>query len=38
LAGRDLLDGYVSASGARSDYGIKDPESLRKLAAAEDEA
>ena len=38
LVGRDLLDGYVSASGARSDYGIKDPESLRKLAASEDEA
>ena len=36
--GRDLLDGYVSASAARTDYGVTDPEGVRKLAAAEDEA
>jgi N-methylhydantoinase B len=36
--GRDLLDGYVSASSAERDYGARAPEDLRKLAAAEDEA
>jgi N-methylhydantoinase B len=36
--GRDLLDGYVSASAARTDYGVTDPEGVQKLAAAEDEA
>ena len=36
--GRDLLDGYVSAAAAERDYGIADPEALRKAAAAEDAA
>jgi N-methylhydantoinase B len=36
--GRDLLDGYVSDASAERDYGVKAPEDLRKLAAAEDEA
>src|SRR5262249_59684654 len=36
--GRDLLDGYVSDGGARRDYGIPDPDSLRRSAASEDEA
>jgi N-methylhydantoinase B len=31
--GRDLLDGYVSAEGAQRDYGIADPEALRRAAA-----
>ena len=34
--GRDLLDGYVSAAAARRDYGVADPEALRKAAASED--
>jgi N-methylhydantoinase B len=34
--GRDLLDGYVSASAATRDYGVTDPADLRKIAAAED--
>jgi N-methylhydantoinase B len=34
--GRDLLDGYVSAAAAERDYGIDDPEMLRKAAASED--
>ena len=34
--GRDLLDGYVTAASAERDYGIGDPESLRKAAASED--
>jgi N-methylhydantoinase B len=34
--GCDLLDGYVSAVSAEDDYGISDPEALRKAAAAED--
>jgi N-methylhydantoinase B len=34
--GRDLLDGYVSASAAVRDYGISDPEDLRRIAAAEE--
>jgi N-methylhydantoinase B len=34
--GRDLLDGYVSAAAARRDYGIAEPEALRKAAASED--
>jgi N-methylhydantoinase B len=34
--GRDLLDGYVSAAAAKRDYGIIDPEALRKAAASED--
>src|SRR6185503_7550462 len=33
--GRDLLDGYVSAAAARRDYGVDDPEALRKTAASE---
>ena len=33
---RDLLDGYVTAASAERDYGIGDPESLRKAAASED--
>jgi N-methylhydantoinase B len=36
--GRDLLDGYVSASAATRDYGVRDPDELRKIAAAEDKA
>jgi N-methylhydantoinase B len=36
--GRDLLDGYVSAAAAQRDYGIEDPEALRKAAASEDAA
>jgi N-methylhydantoinase B len=34
--GRDLLDGYVSAAAAERDYGIADPDVLRKAAASED--
>ena len=34
--GRDLLDGYVSAAAAERDYGIANPEALRKAAEAED--
>jgi N-methylhydantoinase B len=34
--GRDLLDGYVSAASAQSDYGIADPQALRKAAESED--
>jgi N-methylhydantoinase B len=36
--GRDLLDGYVSASAATRDYGVTDPDELHKIAAAEDNA
>src|SRR5215468_4485963 len=36
--GRDLLDGYVSASAATRDYGITEPDDLLKAAAAEDKA
>jgi len=36
--GRDLRDGYVSASAATRDYGITDPDDLLKGAAAEDKA
>jgi N-methylhydantoinase B len=36
--GRDLRDGYVSASAATRDYGITDPDDLLKSAAAEDKA
>src|SRR6516225_10060022 len=36
--GRDLRDGYVSASAATRDYGITDPDELLKAAAAEDKA
>jgi N-methylhydantoinase B len=36
--GRDLLDGYVSASAARDGYAIANPEALRAAAAAEDHA
>ena len=34
--GRDFLDGYVSAAGAQRDYGIADPQALRKAAESED--
>jgi N-methylhydantoinase B len=34
--GRDLLDGYVSASAATRDYGVTNPDELLKIAAAED--
>jgi HD superfamily phosphohydrolase YqeK len=34
--GRDLLDGYVSATAAQRDYGIADPETLCKAAQSED--
>jgi N-methylhydantoinase B len=33
---RDLLDGYVSAASAQRDYGIADPQALRKAAESED--
>jgi len=36
--GRDLLDGYVSASAATRDYGITKPDDLLEAAAAEDKA
>ncbi|MFY9840096.1 MAG: hydantoinase B/oxoprolinase family protein [Xanthobacteraceae bacterium] len=36
--GRDLIDGYVSASAATRDYGVSDPEDLRQIAASEDKA
>ena len=36
--GRDLLDGYVSIASAQRDYGIADPQLLRKAAETEDEA
>jgi N-methylhydantoinase B len=36
--GRDLIDGYVSVSAARRDYGVTDPEDLRRIAASEDKA
>jgi len=38
VIGRDLLDGYVSASAATRDYGITEPDDLLKAAAAEDKA
>ena len=34
--GRDLFDGYVSASAAERDYCVTDPEKLRAIAASED--
>ena len=34
--GRDLLDGYVSTAAAQRDYGIVDPQALRKAAQSED--
>ena len=34
--GHDLLDGYVSAASAQRDYGIADPQALRKTAESED--
>jgi N-methylhydantoinase B len=34
--GRDLLDGYVSAASVQRDYGIADPQALRKAAESED--
>jgi N-methylhydantoinase B len=33
--GRDLLDGYVSEAAAQRDYGIADPEALRRAVAGE---
>ena len=36
VIGRDLLDGYVSAASAQRDYGIADPQALRKTAESED--
>jgi N-methylhydantoinase B len=36
--GRDLLDGYVSDAATKRDYGIEDPDNLRRDAASEDEA
>jgi N-methylhydantoinase B len=36
--GRDLLDGYVSDAAAQRDYGIADPDNLRRIAASEDQA
>jgi N-methylhydantoinase B len=34
--GRDLLDGYVTPAAVKKDYGIADPDALRKTAADED--
>jgi N-methylhydantoinase B len=34
--GRDLLDGYITPASAKQDYGIADPELLRKAAEKED--
>lgn len=34
--GRDLADGYLTAEGARRDYGIADPDALRVAAERED--
>jgi N-methylhydantoinase B len=34
--GRDLLDGYVTADGARRDYGIGNPGELQGRARTED--
>jgi N-methylhydantoinase B len=34
--GRDLLDGYVTAAAAKRDYGVANPEALRKAAESED--
>jgi len=36
--GRDLLDGYVTDAAAKRDYGVADPDNLRRAAASEDEA
>jgi N-methylhydantoinase B len=36
--GRDLIDGYVTASAVTRDYGVSDPEDLRQIAASEDKA
>jgi N-methylhydantoinase B len=36
--GRDLLDGYVGDAAATRDYGVADPDKLRRAAASEDEA
>jgi N-methylhydantoinase B len=36
VIGRDLLDGYVSAASVQRDYGIADPQALRKAAESED--
>jgi N-methylhydantoinase B len=36
--GRDLLDGYVGDAAAQRDYGVADPDKLRRTAASEDEA
>jgi N-methylhydantoinase B len=33
--GRDLLDGYVSEAGAQRDYGVADPQALRRAVAGE---
>ena len=38
VIGRDLLDGYVSASAATRDYGVTEPDDLLKAVAAEDKA
>jgi len=38
VIGRDLLDGYVSASAATRDYGVTEPDDLLKAAAVEDKA
>jgi len=38
VIGRDLLDGYVSASAATRDYSVREPDDLLKAAAAEDKA
>ena len=36
--GCDLLDGYVTTTSARHDYGIADPDSLCEAAKVEDKA
>jgi N-methylhydantoinase B len=35
--GRDLVEGYVTTTGATRDYGIADPETLRRAAATEEQ-
>jgi N-methylhydantoinase B len=36
--GRDLLNEYVSPAAAERDYGVADPEALRKAAQSEEDA
>ena len=36
--GRDLLNEYVSPAAAERNYGVADPEALRKAAQSEEDA